>query len=151
MGQGQVQCDWKTIITKKVYKGKTYVDKMATSVEIANKFKNNLVKFIDELIEMFPEETSFVTFRLMVKDQIPLGMIMDHFVNHILPLKDSIKKRDDRVFTENNLLSFDGSDDDKLLSRIWVSSKLDKDDKAMLWKWIDAFVSLADQYRTLTQ
>ena len=125
---------------------------MATPVDIANKFKNNLVKFIDELIEMFPEETQFVTFRLMVKDQIPIGMIMDHFVNNVLPVKDSIKKRDDRIFTESNVLAMGlDSDDANLFRRIWISSNLDKDDRAVIWKWLDAFVNMADQYRSLTQ
>ncbi len=126
--------------------------KMASPVDIANKFKNNLVKFIDELIEMFPEETQFVTFRLMVKDQIPIGMIMDHFVNNVLPVKDSIKKRDDRIFTDSNVLAMGlDNDDANLFRRIWVGSKLDKDDRAVIWKWLDAFVTLADQYKTLTQ
>ncbi len=126
--------------------------KMASPVDIANKFKNNLVKFIDELIEMFPEETQFVTFRLMVKDQIPIGMIMDHFVNNVLPVKDSVKKRDDRIFTDSNVLSMGlDSDDANLFRRIWVSSKLDKDDRAVIWKWIDAFITMADQYKSLTQ
>ncbi len=125
---------------------------MASPVDIANKFKNNLVKFIDELIEMFPEETQFVTFRLMVKDQIPIGMIMDHFVNNVLPVKDSIKKRDDRIFTDSNVLAMGlDNDDANLFRRIWVGSKLDKDDRAVIWKWLDAFVTLADQYKTLTQ
>ncbi len=125
---------------------------MASPVDIANKFKNNLVKFIDELIEMFPEETQFVTFRLMVKDQIPIGMIMDHFVNNVLPVKDSVKKRDDRIFTDSNVLSMGlDSDDANLFRRIWVSSKLDKDDRAVIWKWIDAFITMADQYKSLTQ
>ncbi len=125
---------------------------MATPVDIANKFKNNLVKFIDELIEMFPEETQFVTFRLMVKDQIPIGMIMDHFVNNVLPVKDSIKKRDDRIFTESNVLAMGLDNDDvNLFRRIWISSNLDKDDRAVIWKWLDAFVNMADQYRSLTQ
>ena len=126
--------------------------KMASPVDIANKFKNNLVKFIDELIEMFPEETQFVTFRLMVKDQIPIGMIMDHFVNNVLPVKDSIKKRDDRIFTDSNVLAMGlDNDDANLFRRIWVGSKLDKDDRAVIWKWLDAFVTLADQYKSLTQ
>ncbi len=125
---------------------------MASPVDIANKFKNNLVKFIDELIEMFPEETQFVTFRLMVKDQIPIGMIMDHFVNNVHPVKDSVKKRDDRIFTDSNVLSMGlDSDDANLFRRIWVSSKLDKDDRAVIWKWIDAFITMADQYKSLTQ
>lgn len=133
-------------------KGQEGKYKMATPVDIANKFKNNLVKFIDELIEMFPEETQFVTFRLMVKDQIPIGMIMDHFVNNVLPVKDSIKKRDDRIFTESNVLAMGLDNDDvNLFRRIWISSNLDKDDRAVIWKWLDAFVNMADQYRSLTQ
>lgn len=125
---------------------------MASPVDIANKFKSNLIRFIDELIEMFPEETQFVTFRLMVKDQIPIGMIMDHFVNNVLPVKDSIKKRDDRIFTDSNVLSMGlDNDDANLFRRIWVSSKLDKDDRAVIWKWLDAFVTMADQYKSLTQ
>ncbi len=133
-------------------KGPDSMYKMASPVDIANKFKNNLVKFIDELIEMFPEETQFVTFRLMVKDQIPIGMIMDHFVNNVLPVKDSVKKRDDRIFTDSNVLSMGlDSDDANLFRRIWVSSKLDKDDRAVIWKWIDAFITMADQYKSLTQ
>ncbi len=114
-------------------------------MDILTQFKNNLVKFFDELIEMFPQESQFVVFRVIIRDQIPITVVMDHFVTSVLPMRDNIKKRDDRIFTESNVLNF-GMDKDSanIFPRIWTT--LSKDDRAAIWQWMDAFVFLADKY-----
>lgn len=116
-------------------------------MDVLTQFKNNLVSFFDELIEMFPEESQFVMFRILIKDQLPITMVMDQFIKSVMPLRDTIKKRDDRIFTESDALYFgmDKSETD-VFRRIWVSTTLEREDRAAIWKWLDAFVILADKY-----
>ncbi len=114
-------------------------------MEALNQFKSNLVKFFDELIEMFPHEGQFVVARIMVKDQLPITLIMDQFIKTVLPQREAIKKRDDRIFLESDALTF-GLDPTQVgvFRRMWTT--LAREDKAALWKWFDAFVFLADKY-----
>lgn len=111
-------------------------------------FKNNLVKFLDELIEQFPEETDFIISRIFIKDQVPVMDIMNHFITEIIPLKAKIKGRDDKFFIENNIL-FSSLDKTKVnhLKKIWRSDRLEKEDKEVIWKWIDALVHFVEKYQ----
>lgn len=111
-------------------------------------FKNNLVKFLDELIEQFPEETDFIISRIFIKDQVPVMDIMNHFITEIIPLKAKIKGRDDKFFIENNIL-FSSLDKTKVnhLKKIWRSDRLEKEDKEVIWKWIDALVYFVEKYQ----
>jgi hypothetical protein len=55
----------------------------------------------------------------------------------------SIKKRDDQFFLQNVLFSKINKSD--IFKNIWIS-KLDADDKQMIWDWVDAFMKLANSY-----
>jgi hypothetical protein len=116
-------------------------------MDILQQFKTNLVSFFDELIDMFPDESQFVMFRILIKDQLPIVLVMDQFIKNVMPLRDTIKKRDDRIFTESDALYFgmDKTETD-VFRRIWISPSLDREDRAAIWKWLDAFVIIADKY-----
>ena len=116
-------------------------------MEVLNHFKVNLKTFFDELIEMFPDEPQFVTTRILISDQIPITFIMDLFVKNILPIKDRIKKRDDRIFTEEGVMNF-GMDtgDTDVFRRIWLSPSFGHQDRKAIWEWLDAFVMFAERY-----
>ena len=116
-------------------------------MDVLTQFKANLVSFFDELIEMFPDESQFVMFRILIKDQVPITIIMDQFIQAVLPLRDTIKKRDDRIFTESDALYFGMNKSEcDVFRRIWSSPSLDREDRAAIWKWLDAFILIADKY-----
>lgn len=116
-------------------------------MDVLTQFKTSLVSFFDELIEMFPDESQFVMFRILIKDQLPITIVMDQFIQTVLPLRDTIKKRDDRIFTESDALYFGmNKSETDVFRRIWSSPQLDREDRAAIWKWLDAFVLIADKY-----
>ena len=52
----------------------------SNSVLILNEFKKGLISFFDELIEQFPEHGDLVVIRILLKDQLPVTQIMNHFI-----------------------------------------------------------------------
>lgn len=123
-----------------------------SSLQILTEFKKNLVQFLDELIDQFPEEGDFVIFRVFVNDQLPTQEIMNHFITSILPHKAIIKARDDKVFTEMNILYF-GMDKSKagVMRKIWRSPRVDAQDREVIWKWFDSFIFLVEKYQKVME
>ena len=117
-------------------------------IQILTDFKNNLVNFFDELIEQFPEEGDLVVIRIFLNDQIPIVEIMNTFIVKILPLSDMIKKRDENFFINNNVL-FEKLEKNKVnhFKKLWRSDKLDAQDRQVIWRWYDCFLSLAEKYQ----
>jgi hypothetical protein len=107
-------------------------------------FKTTLIQFLDELIDQFPSESDLVIARVMISDQIPIADVMNVFSQKIEPYKEKIKERDDKFFLENTSL-FTGANENSVinLKKIWSSTKLDTDDREVIWNWIDIFVKLS--------
>ena len=116
-----------------------------SDIQILDKFHKTLVSFFDELIDMFPEEKEFILIRIFVKDQIPSTQIMSYFVTvaENQEIMTSIEKRDDQFFLKNFLFSRIHKSD--IFKNLWVR-KLDKDDREMIWNWIDLFMKLTKSY-----
>ena len=47
---------------------------------ILQQFKDNLVSFLDELIDVFPSESELILLRIFIKDQIPTEDILNKFI-----------------------------------------------------------------------
>ena len=125
---------------------------MSSEVQILSDLKNELVKFLDELIELFPSEPDFVIFRILVKDKIPTVGIMNYIVNKLCPLHDMIKNRNEKFFLDQNILFESFSDGEKervnYFKNIWTSG-LDEENKEIIWTWFASFVYMANKYREL--
>jgi hypothetical protein len=119
-----------------------------SKIQILTDFKSSLVNFFDELIEQFPEEGDLVVIRIFLNDQVPIADVMATVVAKLLPLKDLVKKRDESFFINNNVL-FDKLDKNKVnhFKTMWKSSKLDQEDRDVIWKWYDLFISLSEKYQ----
>lgn len=123
---------------------------MAAELEILSIFKDQMVQFLDELIESFPDQADFVIFRIFIKDQIPIVAVMNYIVNKLLPLSELVKNRDETFFLDNNIL-FDNMDNKKSekvnhFQNLWKSTQVSKEDKDVLWLWFDIFLGLANKY-----
>jgi hypothetical protein len=120
----------------------------SNSVLILNEFKKGLISFFDELIEQFPEHGDLVVIRILLKDQLPVTQIMNYFISNVLPEKQMVKERNQKFFTESNaLFGLLGNDRASNLKNLWKSPKLDKDDKDVMWKWIDTFILMVEKYQ----
>jgi hypothetical protein len=115
-------------------------------LKLLQDFKSNLICFFDELIEQFPSESQFVLCRILIKDQVTPEFIINYFITNVLPHKGMIKNRDERFFTELNVIYF-GLTENSSLKKIWIEKQLDEEDKDVIWKWIDLFVAMCEKYK----
>ena len=119
------------------------------SLDILREFKNNIVIFLDELIDQFPQETNLIIARLFIKDRIPIEDVINNFIQNVLPLKEIISIRDEKFFLETNVSIFQGLDKSSVnhFKTLWKSNTLDSDDKDVIWQWIDTFIILSEKYQ----
>ncbi len=125
-------------------------DKATQQIKILGDFKNNIISFLDELIEQFPKEGDLVILRIFLADQIPIVDVMGTFMKRALPIKEMVKTRDEKFFIENDVL-FDNVSTSKVsyFKELWVSSKLDAEDRDAIWRWFDLFITFAERYNKL--
>lgn len=119
------------------------------------KLKEQLVAFLDELIEAYPKETDFVIFRIFVKDQIPIVTIMGYVIKNLCPLEKRVKAREEDLLLNHNLL-FEEFDTKKLnkvnyFRRLWQSKDTDRDDKETIWRWFESFIEIGLAYKALKE
>jgi hypothetical protein len=117
-----------------------------TDIQILQEFKDNLISFIDELIEQFPDVADLIIIRIFLKDQVPMTDVVNKFIDHF-DLKPMIKARDDNVFLEHDIL-FESLDKKRVnhFQKIWLSERLDDEDRTIMWCWMDSFIYLAEKY-----
>jgi hypothetical protein len=115
----------------------------AASIKALQDLQKTIVAFMDDLIEIFQEEGQFVALRIMVKDQIPITTIHRHFVNRLLPEKETIRVRNPSFFDRNVLFVQLGDDQAEKFRRLFLS--LDKENQDVIWRWFDAFVILTEK------
>jgi hypothetical protein len=124
-----------------------------SSIKLLTMFKSQILSFCDELIEQFPEEADFVVLKLFVDGRIPIKTAIDGFIKSInrdnKKLRVMIKARNDKFFIEENPFSFISSDKVSRFSKIWSSSSMDDEDRNVIWRWIDTFVTIADKYTAI--
>ena len=113
-------------------------------MNVALKFKEQLVSFLDELIDQFPFQTEFIIMRIFIKDQINIHDILTQFIKDVLPLRELIKERDEKFFLSTDIVCYPKKP--KFFRDFWFSDLLDKDDKETIWRWMDVFVLLAQNY-----
>jgi hypothetical protein len=121
-----------------------------SEIEVLTEFKTQLISFFDELIGQFPLEGDLVVVRLFFANQIPIQDVMNNF-NHKINTNDQelrkmIKNRNEAFFLENNMFENLGKDKINHIKKIWRSDRLDKEDKEVIWNWVDAFMYLGDKY-----
>ncbi len=119
-------------------------------LKILNEFRNQLINFLDEIIEQFPTEGEFVIIRMFVKDQIPATDILGRFIRDLLPYEKQVQTRDEKFFLENTLLYTGGKISSNKINHfttLWRSDRLDDMDRKVIWDWMDVFMRLAHSYK----
>ena len=118
-------------------------------LQIMFEFRNQLVTFLDELIEQFPQEGDFVIIRIFIKDQIPVADVIGRFIRDLLPLREQVKAKNQDFFLQNSILYTGASlANDKInhFKNLWLSTQLDDKDREIIWKWMDLFIAIAYKY-----
>lgn len=124
-----------------------------SELDILIQLKSQLVAFLDELIETFPNESDFVVFRIFVKDRLPILDIMKYITINLCPLQEMIRTRNEEFFMTHNVLfeKFDEHESNKIsyFKKMWISGSLDKRDKETIWRWFETFIYLGNKYLEL--
>jgi len=118
-----------------------------TTINILTLFKRQLVSFIDELLEQFPEEKNLVIVRILVNDQLPIQDIMNYFLQYLLPNKEKVTKRDEEYLINENPIFKISEEASSTFKRIWKFGNLGEDDKEIIFRWVDSFVILTEKYQ----
>ena len=125
-----------------------------SELQLLQTFKNQIINFLDELIQQFPNQAEFVIIRVFVKDQIPLADVLGRFIKECLDFHDQIKRKDEKFFLESDIIvnalggNQMGLDVMDKLRELWRSDSLDQEDRDMVWRWLDLFFSIAQKYKT---
>lgn len=115
------------------------------NAQILHDFKKSLILFLDELVETFPKESDFILLRILVKDQLPVQIIMDSFIEDIAHVRKQIVNKDDDFFIKGNtVFSKIGKED--TFRKLWTSSEMSHENKQETWKWFEQFVLFAEKY-----
>lgn len=130
-----------------------------SDIEVLIEFKKQLINFLDELIAQFPEEGDIVVLRLFISNQMEIIEVMNLFITLITKndneFRIMIKERNETFFLEYDIFDLIGRQKTEKVGhfkKLWRSGRLDKDDKNIIWKWVDTFVFLGDKYiRTLNK
>jgi hypothetical protein len=125
------------------------MDEESNKLTLMQKFRDQLVTFLDEIIDQFPTECDFVLIRMFIKDQIPVHDILGRFIRDILPLKEHVQKREETFFLNNTLLYTGGNISDEKINHfqeLWQSDKLDAEDRETIWTWMECFIKISDFY-----
>ncbi len=119
-----------------------------SQIQILKIFKDQFITFLDELIAQFPREPDLVIVRIFMKDQVPIADIMCHIVQQILPHEKRIKSKDESFFLENKQLFQELSPESVIhFKKLWVSDRLDSEDREAIWQWFGSFCVLAKKYK----
>lgn len=123
---------------------------MSETINVLREFKTQLIAFFDELIEQFPREGDLVVLRLFIANQMIIEDAISQFSHKINGKDGQIRKmveaRDEKFFITENVFSVLGETDTNFFVELWLSKKLDKDDKEIIWQWVDALIFLTDKY-----
>lgn len=120
---------------------------MNKTERIVADFKASLVQFLDELIETFPLNQDFIMMRVLIKDQIPITVIMDSFVEDVDTLRLKVDARDESFFTEYNPI-FAKLGKEQTFQTAWASIRHDRENTDVMWRWIAKLVRLAENYKS---
>lgn len=124
-------------------------------ITLLSSLKTQLVSFLDELVETFPDQPDFVIFRIFVQDRIPAEKIMEYIVENLCPLEKEVDNKNDAFFLDRNIL-FENFDDKKTetvnhFKRLWQSGNLDETERNTIWSWFKRFITLGNKYSNLVQ
>ena len=106
------------------------------SKETKDKFKmmkviyDNIKDFMDDLLEQLPGEEDLLLLRLLLLETVSIELVIQCFNSYVLPFKKIIKERDEQFFLKSEgIFGPIAGSKVNYFKNIWLSSKLDSDDK----------------------
>ncbi len=123
----------------------------ANQNQILSEFKKTVVQFFDELIAQFPTASDLVVCRVMMKDQVPVRLVMDAFCDKLDEndgeMRAMIREKNEEFLIERDIFEVVSGEVGTRLKKLWVSPQLCDDDRNVIWDWFNSFVFLADRFK----
>jgi hypothetical protein len=117
---------------------------------ILNQFKNDILSFIDELLEQCSKDHDLFLLRFYFKDQKPIKDVMTSLIEKLAlddrKLKKIIYQRNETQFLDSNLINYFDMKYVTKFKKFWHD--FDQQTKNVVWDWLIHFCNLSDQYLT---
>jgi len=110
--------------------------------------RRDLVAFIDELIQMLPNDKQLIIMREFAKIVI-IADVADYIVQNIVPLEPKVVARDDKYFLTNAIMFEKLQDRESQVNHfktLWETNA-DDENKEVIWQWLEHFIQIAKKYR----
>jgi len=121
---------------------------MDETVEAKRIILDLIIDLRDNIFDREDEEEDLTNVEIYFKLLHP-ERVIDHVINHVLPHKKKIDKRDVNFFLKNKSL-FAGLPEDKIkyYSTIIANGKrVSQEDRDVVWDYFDSLIALAESYR----
>jgi hypothetical protein len=116
-----------------------------------SKFNEQLLNFVQEMCELFPEDKKLSTFHctLEIMRKANPREVMNQFKEYVYPFKEKLLARDESFFLNNSFIDNvkNNSSISEMLrmKEIWTSDRLTKNDKECIWNYFRVFLYLIDK------
>lgn len=113
----------------------------------AKQLKDQLINFIDDIMEICPDDYHLPIIRAVVCGAFDAREIADSFVEHVLPFQAQIKARNATFFEKNDHI-FGPLPQDKVqhFRNLWFSGHFEEEDKKIIWDYFSVFVDLCKKH-----
>lgn len=109
-------------------------------------FRKTYLDFIDELIDQFPNESDLIIARVFFSDQVPVSLVIEKFIEKVLPHENQIKSRNEDYFlSEENVFSTTHNKEVIKFRKLWP--QLDKENREAVFQWFDAMIAITKIYK----
>ena len=118
--------------------------------ELLKLFREQLLNFVDELIETFPNEGNLILLRVYIDTHLIIEKSLREFTEKINEndgkLKHMIKERNEHFFINYDLINLESKNEINYMLKLWQDDILQPDDKSTIWDWVDLFVKISDSF-----
>lgn len=114
-------------------------------------FKDQLLNFTDELLEIFQNEPKLILLRVYIENNLIVEDAIKRFgkaLNGSDDLTTMIQKRNECFFINYDMMKLKDNDTNQanFMLELWNDKRLDDEDKDVIWTWIDLFVNITKCY-----
>ena len=118
--------------------------------ELLKLFREQLLNFVDELIETFPNEGNLILLRVYIDTHLIIEKSLREFTQKINEndgkLKQMIKERNEHFFINYDLINLESKNEINYMLKLWQDDILQPDDKTTIWDWVDLFVKISNSF-----
>lgn len=119
-----------------------------TKILLMKVFKDNLLEFMCELIQQFPQEPDLQIIKIFFMEVCTVEDIILYFCEHLLrpDVKSMIDTKNDNFFIDNDTLFSGIKNQSKVFhfKNLWNQSN--KHQKEMIWQWFQKITKIAHLY-----